>query len=235
MLAHLVLGEVTDGEPRRRQLRLGERPQEIRLVLAPIAGAAQLPETGRRVALDPRVVAGGDGRRVPRLRAGQERAELEVAVAADARHRRASAAVALAERRDHGALELLGHVEDVVGDGQRAGDPPGVVDRLRPAAEAEPARRLGRRLPRPYAHRHADRLVTGLDQQSGGDGRIDASAHPDDDALGRHEISLARRAMRSAARAPRHSHRRSRCVPGARRRRCARVSSARAAAPLRPR
>src|SRR5690606_12527614 len=55
---HLVLAQFTEREARRRQLRLAQQVQEIALVLVAVDRAQRAPRVS--VALDPRVVAGGD-------------------------------------------------------------------------------------------------------------------------------------------------------------------------------
>ena len=76
------------------------------------------------------------------------------------------------EGRHHVALELLGVVEDVVIDAEHLGDAARVVDvGDRAAARVRHAA--------PEFQRGADDLVTLLEQQAGGDRRIDAATHRD--------------------------------------------------------
>jgi len=137
VIAHLGLGELAHREARGRELRLGERPQEVALILAAIAGTPERVAPRACVALHARVVSGGDGDGVPRARAGEQRAELQIRVAGHARHRRAAARVAVGEGLDDGAVELLRHVEEVVRDAQPLGHATRVIDGLAAAARAE--------------------------------------------------------------------------------------------------
>ena len=63
VLADGVLRPIADREDRARQLVLRQREQEVRLILRRIDAALQQVPAGRLVALDARVVAGGDARR----------------------------------------------------------------------------------------------------------------------------------------------------------------------------
>src|SRR5438093_1384447 len=77
-----------DGEDGVRELILREREQEVRLILGRIDAALEKMPSGRRIAIDARVMTGRDGVRPERGRALRERRELEVAVAVRARQRR---------------------------------------------------------------------------------------------------------------------------------------------------
>ena len=72
--ADLVLVEIADGEMRRCELRLIERPEEIGLVLARVAPAPQEPAPARRIPRDARVMAGGHAGGVPGTRPREQRA-----------------------------------------------------------------------------------------------------------------------------------------------------------------
>src|SRR6185503_10263994 len=98
-----------------------------------------------------RVVPGGNGARVPRVRPCQQRAELDVAIAGDAWHRGAAGAVLVGEARDDRAVELALAVEEVVGDTQRARHSARVGDGVRGAAAPEATRRILGLAPRPHA------------------------------------------------------------------------------------
>src|SRR6185369_8552199 len=76
VLPDLILGQVADRKARGRQLRLRERPQEVGLVLAQIAGAPQDQATIAWITRDARVVAGRHCSGVPCVGAREERAEL---------------------------------------------------------------------------------------------------------------------------------------------------------------
>ena len=82
-----------------------------------------------------RVVAGRDGVAVVEVaRPAQQRPELHVAVAVDARAGRLAAEVRGEERPDHPGVELALEVEDVERDPELRGDPPGVLRRVGAAA-----------------------------------------------------------------------------------------------------
>src|SRR5437867_12610220 len=104
------------------------------------------------VALHARVVARRDGRRLPGTGPSKERAELQIAVAREARNRRHAPSVRVGEWTDDGAIELPLHVEEVVPDAEGAGDVPRVVRSLRAATASEALRRLGWLGPGPDAH-----------------------------------------------------------------------------------
>src|SRR6185312_1980472 len=112
----LVLGQVSDRKAGGGQLRLGQRPEEIRLVLTEITSAAENPALTSSMAVDSSVVAGRHRSGVPRVRTGEERAELQIGIAGDTRHRSTTTAVVLGERTNDGAIELVGDVQKVVGD-----------------------------------------------------------------------------------------------------------------------
>ena len=83
-----------------------------------------------------------------------------------------SRGVGLDEGGDDVALELLGVVEDVVVDAEHLGDAARVVDvRDRATARVRDAA--------PELQRGAHDLVTLLEQETGGDRRIDAATHRD--------------------------------------------------------
>src|SRR2546428_9953740 len=137
----------------------------------------------RLVALHARVVARRDGRRLPGTGPSKERAELQIAVAHEARNRRHAPSVRVGEWTDDGAIELPLHVEEVVPDAEGAGDVPRVVCRLRAATASEALRRLGRARPGPDAHGDPDDVVALLDAERGRDPGAGSPAPPDDDSL----------------------------------------------------
>ena len=75
VIPHRLLREMADGKARGGQLRLRQRPQEIRLVLPGIDALPQQPASGA-VAGDARVVARRHRGRVPGARAVEQRSEL---------------------------------------------------------------------------------------------------------------------------------------------------------------
>jgi hypothetical protein len=74
---------------------------------------------------DPRVVAGSESGRARLLREGEQAAEAEEPVAADARVRRLSALVAADERLDDRAQELLAGIERDVREAELVAGPAG--------------------------------------------------------------------------------------------------------------
>src|SRR5713226_3083533 len=107
------------------------------------------------------------GNRVPGAGAMEQRAELDVAVAEDAGHRRPARAILVDEARDDRAVELTLGVKEIVGDPEAAGHLTGVVDALGRAAAPEAPGRILVPLPGPHAQRDADHVVALLDQQRG--------------------------------------------------------------------
>ena len=75
-------------------------------------------------------------------------------------------------RIDDVAFELLGEVEDVVGDPELLGDPPGVLDVGYRAAAS-----VG--WPTPELHGGSDHLLAGVDQECSRHRRVDAAGHGD--------------------------------------------------------
>jgi hypothetical protein len=120
--------------------------------------------------------------RAERAGLGQQVAELELFVAHHARVRRAAGAVFAGEIIDDHLLELVRLVDDVVGNAERVRDAARVGDGLRAAAFVLRARDA---ILRPDLHGHADDVVALLLEQVGGDGRIDAAAHAEQDAGGK--------------------------------------------------
>src|SRR5262249_6902936 len=74
--AHVVLRELADWKPGGGELALRQRPEEIGLVLADVPGPEQEMAPGRRIARDPRIMAGGHRGGIPRAGASQQRPEL---------------------------------------------------------------------------------------------------------------------------------------------------------------
>ena len=94
-IAHLVLRQIADREARARQLLLGQREQEIRLILCGVEAAAKHVAARLRVDPDARVVSGRDDFGAVGHRSIEQRGELQVAVAVRARNRRAAAMYSL--------------------------------------------------------------------------------------------------------------------------------------------
>ena len=111
-------------------------------------------------------------------RGRQQIAELDRAVALDARHRRLAERVAVGEIVDDGLAKAAFVVEHVMRDAEPLGDVAGVVDVLPGAAGALA---MGRRAMIVELQRDADDVVAfGLQQRSRRRG-IDAARHGDDD------------------------------------------------------
>ena len=134
-------------------------------------------------------MSGRDGRRVPGAGAREERAELDVAIAHGARHGRATRLVLSREVVDHRAFEFGLAIEEIVGNAEPARDLPRIVHRGGRAAASETLRRVRRLLPRPDAQCDAYHVETLLDEERGGDRRVDAAGETYDDALS-HDPSL---------------------------------------------
>src|SRR5581483_6622425 len=156
-----ALFHIPDREVRSGQLALAQRPQEIRLILSRVFAAPQQVAAGCLVARHTRVVSGGDSGSAPCVGAGEQRAELEIDIAGDARDWRAAAAIRLCKAIDDRSLELVFHIENVVGNAERARDPARVVYGLAATAGTKTGRGVG---VAPYTHGDADDLVTTLHQ-----------------------------------------------------------------------
>ncbi len=112
--AGLGLGQAAQGKAQESQLLGGGGEEEVALVLGGVGGLVQLG-AGRPVDTQ-RVVAGGECLGPQVAGGGQEVAELDPLVAADAGDRSAAFGVAVDEVVDDGGAEALLEVEDVVGD-----------------------------------------------------------------------------------------------------------------------
>jgi len=168
--AHLALGHGTDRQQQRRQLRLGQVPEHVALILLVVGPAHQ--EVGAVARTNLRVMTGRDGVETEPPGAFEEQVELDVAIALDTGVRRLSRGVSVNEGRDDVAFELLGVVEHVVIDAKYLGHATRVVDvGDRTAARVRHAA--------PELQRGAHDLVTLLDQETRGDRRIDAATHGD--------------------------------------------------------
>ena len=108
LVANGVLGQVADWEAGRRELVLGQRPQEVRLILSSVRTAPQEIASGGLVSRDPRVVSGGHGDGIPGPRPTKQRAEFDLAVADDTRYRGSSRRVLTGEVRYDRVVELEG-------------------------------------------------------------------------------------------------------------------------------
>ena len=161
------------------ELVLAKAVQEVRLVLVLVAGPQQT-RPAVRADLPAGVVPGGDGLAVVlEPRPAEERPELHVRVAVDARRRRPAVEVGVEERLQDAGVELALEVHHVERDVELSGDTPGVVGRVeRAAALLELGVRVGDVV---QAHPDADGLVTRITHERRRDGRVDAARHRDED------------------------------------------------------
>jgi len=138
------------------------------------------------VADHPRVVARGDVPSAEAIRDRQELAQLHRPVAGDAGARRLALEVGVDETSHHLAGEELTPIEGVVGDAEVVGDASGVVLVLGRTAAAllAPVGVV------PEVEGHADDVVALVDEPRRSEGRVDPSAHRDDDALFGHGDSV---------------------------------------------
>src|SRR5205085_7310683 len=129
-------------------------------------------------------------------------AKLREGVASHAWNRRTTARVLVHEIADDVAPEGALEIEDVVRHAQLLAHPPRVVDRVERAAWA-----IGHVIPiAEQLHGRADHIVTLLDEQRRGDGRIDAAGHRDQHSLPHRQAPTAcRRAAGAWPRALRTS------------------------------
>ena len=119
---------------------------------------------------DPGMMPGGQGVESQAKGAFEEEAELDRPVALDARVGGTARSMVRDVRVDHGVLEGVGEVEDVVIEAELAGDAPGVLDVGHRAAPA-----VGRAAPE--LEGGTDDLVPGLGEEGGGDRRVDSARH----------------------------------------------------------
>jgi hypothetical protein len=118
------------------------------------------------------------GKRRKLARGLQEVAELDAAIALDARHRRLAERVGVSEIVDDGLAEAILVIEHVMGNAELGGDIARVVDVLPGAAGALA---VGRRAMIVKLQRDADDIVAlGLQQRSRRRG-VDAARHGNDD------------------------------------------------------
>ena len=182
MGAHLVLGQVSDREPRRRELRGRQIVEEVGLVLRRIPSFLQLKPSRGRVRPAPRVVAGRDGLAAHDAGAIPERRELHLRVAGGAGNRRFSGEIGGDEGTHDPFAEFLLEVENVVRDAESPGHPARVGEVVERAAAPRLTRIAGMV---PELHREADDLVPLFLQKQGGDRGVHSAGHGDSDAHAR--------------------------------------------------
>src|SRR5207253_7686943 len=175
--AGLRLEQPTQREAQEVEFGAARRKQEIALVAAPIAGPVQLGSVRSDDAAH--IMAGGEGRGAEIARCRQEIAKLDPLIAAYARDRRFAATIGDGEIVDHLPLEAALIVKNVVRNVETFGDAPRIGDVLAGAARTltPDGDAVVVKL-----QRNAHDLETALDQEGGGDRRIDPARHRDDDA-----------------------------------------------------
>ena len=171
------LGHVAERKAQIVELLARGREQEIALVAIGIGGADQRPRSiGEPARGD--IMAGRQRRGAELARGRQQIAELDRAVALDARHRRLAERVAVGEIVDHRFAKAAFVVEHVMRNADPLGDVAGIVD---VAAGAAGALAMGRGAMVVELQRDADDVIAlGLQQRSRHRG-IDAAGHGDDD------------------------------------------------------
>ena len=178
LLAHGALVEVADRKHRVRELRLVQREEEVRLILRRVRAALQPVASGGGIEIHARVVTRRHELRAEPVGAVDERRELQVAVAVDARDRRAAGRILADEVRDDGLGELRLEIDDVVRDADARGHAARVVEVVDRAARAEAHAALVRSSCLVVQlHRQPDDVVPLARQQRGGHRRVDAARH----------------------------------------------------------
>ena len=152
-------------EAQQIELRPGGGEEEIALVPGRIGGAVELGP--RRADLAPHVMPGRQRVGAEVARGGQEIAELDGLVAADARDRGLAAEIGIGEIVDDLGAEAGLVIEHVMGDGEPLRHLPRIVDVLAGAARPGPGPR-GAVIVKLQGD--ADDLIALLDQQRGGNG-----------------------------------------------------------------
>ena len=161
------------------ELVLAQAVQEVGLVLVGVAGAQQ-PRPPVRTDVAARVVPGRDRVAVVQVpRPPEQRPELDVGVAVDARRRRLAAEVRVEERLEHAGVELALEVHDVERDVELRRDPARVVGGVeRAAALLELGVGVGDVV---ESHPDADDLVALAVQQRRRDRGVHPARHRDQD------------------------------------------------------
>ena len=178
-LADLRLGQLAEREPGVLELVLAQAVEEVGLVLVLVPRPAQ-PRQPVRPDVPAGVVTGRDRLAVVEVPGPTEqRPELDVRVAVDARARRPAVEVRVEERLQDAGVELALEVHDVERDVQLRGDPARVVGGVeRTAALLELRVAVGDVV---QAHPDADHVVALLVQQRRRDRRVDPARHRDQD------------------------------------------------------
>ena len=176
-LAHLGLGHVAERKAQIIELLARGREQEIALVAIGIGGANQRARSvGEATRGD--IMAGGERLRAELARRREQVAELDRAIALDARHRRLAERIALGKGVDHRLAKAVFVVEHVMRNADALGDIARVVNVL---AGTAGALAMGRRAVIVELQRDADDVVALRLQQRSGRRGIDAARHGDHD------------------------------------------------------
>src|SRR4029453_5619757 len=133
----LGVAGAADRKARARELLLGQGPEEVALVLRVIPRGQETDAARPGIGRDARVVPRRYRLRAPGEGAREQRAELDLAIADDARARRPAGAVLPGEVRDPTVAELALVVQEVVGDREAPGHLAGRPHGRRGAAGAE--------------------------------------------------------------------------------------------------
>jgi hypothetical protein len=160
----LRLGELTKRKNERFKRRLRQTKQEVALIFVVIA-ATQQPELAIGCSFQTSIVSRRDVRRVEAASHVRQVRELDRAVAAHARDRRATRLVLDDERVDDVLAKRLPFIEDVVRDAEVLTGASGVVAVFGSAASAHLL--LAVRIPQ--MERHSNQVVSCLMQQRRGD------------------------------------------------------------------
>jgi len=173
---HRVLVPGAQREAQEVELRARGGEQEIALVARAIDRAAQFG-AGRSLA-SAHVVAGGQGVGTELARGGQQVAELDRLVAADAGNRRLAAHIGVGEVVDHLGAKAALVVQDIMRDAEVVGHVAGVVHVL-PGATGAAAPDRGTVVVELQGD--ADHPVACLRQERRGHRAVDAAGHGDHD------------------------------------------------------
>ena len=175
----LRLCQVTERKTGVLELILAEAVEEVGLVLVGVDGSGEARRTVRGDQAT-RIVTRRDRLAVVEVpRAAQQRPELHVRVAVDARARGPTIEIRVEERLEDAGIELALEVHDVERDSELGGDPPGVIGRVeRATALLELRVGIGDVV---ETHPDADGFVTLACDERGGDRRIHSPGHRHED------------------------------------------------------
>jgi len=170
---HIGLHHVVQGEDAPTQLGLLQHPQHVGLILGTIGRAVQVDVVA--VPDEPGVMPGGEGLEAQGQPAFEDRGELDLFVAAQARIGGAAGRVLGQEVADDVVGEPFGEVPHVERDAQQVGGPPRVVGVLQGTAASRTAA-VGRRLSR-QRQVHPHHVMPGVDQTRGRHRGVHSAGH----------------------------------------------------------